>query len=86
MASSSPVALAIRVAKESGSGRIAWHHLDEADDLTISSPLGQGIARIVRRDGVYTLTARDGAKYADRDPQALTERVLGLALADRRHE
>lgn len=71
---------AIRVAKDSGSGRIGWQHTEATDDLTISSPIGQGIARIVRRDGVYTLTTREGLAESDTDAAALTERVLGWRL------
>lgn len=71
---------AVRNGQEGGSGRIAWSHLPQSDDLTISNPVGQGIARIVRRDGVYTLTTSDGRVHSATDPDRLTESVLGWAL------
>ena len=71
---------AVRNGKEGGSGRIVWVHLPLSDDLTISNPIGQGIARIVRRDGVYTLTTSDGSEHSATDPDRLTEGVLGWTL------
>ncbi len=71
---------AVRFRGEGGSGRIAWVHLPQSDDLTISNPLGQGVARIVRRDGIYTLTTSQGRNHSAADPDQLTERVLGWPL------
>lgn len=71
---------AVRAGEEGGSGRIEWQHTPATDDLTILSPIGQGIARIVRENGLYTLTTRDNVKESARDPDALTERVLGWRL------
>lgn len=71
---------AVRFRGDGGSGRIAWNHLPQSDDLTISNPLGQGIARIVRRDGIYTLTTSQGHNHSATDPDQLTERVLGWPL------
>ncbi len=71
---------AVRYRDEGGSGRIAWVHLPQSDDITISNPVGQGIARIVRRDGVYTLTTSDGRAHSATDPDELTERLLGWPL------
>jgi outer membrane lipoprotein LolB len=71
---------AVRFRADGGSGRIAWTHLPQSDDLTISNPLGQGIARIVRRDGIFTLTTSQGRIHSATDPDQLTERVLGWAL------
>lgn len=71
---------AVRYRDDGGSGRILWSHTPLTDDLTISSPLGQGIARIVRRDGVYTLTTSDNRTHSSRDPDQLTEPVLGWRL------
>ncbi len=72
--------VAVRYGAEAASGRVTWRHGDATDDLLIASPLGQGIAEITRRDGVYTLvTARD-ERFTAADPERLTEQALGWTL------
>lgn len=71
---------AVRSGDEGGSGRLEWLHSPTADDLTILSPIGQGIARIVRANGVYTLTTRDELTESATDPDSLTEKALGWRL------
>jgi len=48
--------------------------------MLITSPLGQGIARISRRDGEVRLVTADHKEYAASDAEALTEQVLGWRL------
>lgn len=72
--------VAVRYGDEAASGRVAWRHTDADDDLVISSPLGQGIAEITRRDGVYTLVTADRQRFSAADPERLTEQALGYAL------
>jgi outer membrane lipoprotein LolB len=72
--------VAVRYGKEAASGRVTWRHTETTDDLVISTPLGQGIAEITRRDGVYTLVAHNGERYRAADPEQLTEQALGWAL------
>lgn len=72
--------VAVRYGDEAASGRVAWRHSDAADDLLISTPLGQGIAEITRREGVYTLVAADRQRLTASDPERLTEQALGYAL------
>lgn len=71
---------AVRFGEEGGSGRILWQHSPQADDLLILSPIGSGLARIVRKDGLYTLTTSDNVTTSERDPEILTERALGWRL------
>jgi outer membrane lipoprotein LolB len=71
---------AVRFGSEGGSGRIAWEHTPATDDLTVLSPIGQGLARIVRKDGIYTFTSSGRPPETDRDPEALTARTLGWRL------
>jgi len=59
---------------------MSWRHAPAFDELLISSPLGQGIAEITRRDGVYTLRTAAGERLSAPDPEALTERALGWRL------
>ena len=52
----------------------------DSDDLLLSDPFGQGVARIVRRDGLVNLTTSDQKVYQARDVEDLTEQVLGWRL------
>ena len=72
--------VSVRYGDEAASGRIAWRHSDADDDLVISTPLGQGVAEITRRDGVYTLVTTRGERHSAADPERLTQQVLGYAL------
>ena len=72
--------VAVRYGDEAASGRVAWRHSDSDDSLLISTPLGQGIAEITRRDGVYTLVTSDRQRFTATDPEQLTEQALGYAL------
>lgn len=72
--------VAVRYGNEAVSGRVAWRHSQVADDLLISTPLGQGIAEITRREGVYTLVTANDQRYSAADPEQLTEQALGWAL------
>jgi outer membrane lipoprotein LolB len=72
--------VAVRYGEEAASGRVAWRHSDSDDDLVISTPLGQGIAEITRRDGMYALVTSDRQRFTAADPEQLTEQALGYAL------
>jgi outer membrane lipoprotein LolB len=72
--------VAVRYGDEAASGRVAWRHSDSDDELLISTPLGQGIAEITRRDGIYTLVTSDRQRFSAADPERLTEQALGYAL------
>ncbi|MCZ7566776.1 MAG: lipoprotein insertase outer membrane protein LolB [Burkholderiales bacterium] len=72
--------VAVRHGAESASARMAWRHAPAYDELLITSPLGQGIAELTRRDGVYSLQTADGRRLSAPDPEALTERALGWRL------
>lgn len=71
---------AIRHASDGASVGIAWRHGAGTDDLLITSPLGQGIARISRRNGEVRLVTADQKEYAASDAESLTEQVLGWRL------
>jgi outer membrane lipoprotein LolB len=72
--------VAVRYGAEAASGRAEWRHSAASDDLVISNPIGQGIASIQRREGEYVLQTSDGKRYTARDPEALTQDVLGWRL------
>jgi len=79
--------IAARYRDDAGSGGIAWRHGARADEMLLTSPLGQGIARLVRTGDEVVLTTQDGREFRATDAEALTEQVLGfrvplLGLAD----
>jgi len=71
--------IAVRYGKDGASGRIVWRHSTETDDLLITSPIGQGIARISRKGEEFRLTTGNG-EYRAHDAESLTERALGWRL------
>jgi len=72
--------IAVRYGKEGASGRIAWRHSADDDEMLFTSPIGQGIATITRRDGEVRLVTSDQKEYRAHDAESLTERVLGWRL------
>jgi outer membrane lipoprotein LolB len=72
--------VSVKYGAEAVSGKIAWQHDAASDDLLFSTPLGQGVARIVRRDALASLTTSDQKVYQAGDIETLTEQVLGWRL------
>jgi outer membrane lipoprotein LolB len=48
--------------------------------MLLTTPFGQGIARLARADGEITLTTQDGREFRAGDAETLTEQVLGFRL------
>jgi len=72
--------IAARYRDESFNGNLSWRHAQGADEMLISTSLGQGVARIVRsREGV-TLTTAEPREYKAADAEVLTEQVLGFRV------
>jgi outer membrane lipoprotein LolB len=71
---------AARQGADGGSGRIQWRHTEADDDLVVSNPIGQGLARITRRDGLYTLETADDRKFTSSDADGLAAQALGWPL------
>jgi outer membrane lipoprotein LolB len=71
---------AARYRDEAASGQLAWRHDAARDEVLISSPFGQGLARVTRRDALVTLVTADERRYAAADAETLTEEVLGFRL------
>ncbi len=72
--------VSVKYGSEAASGKISWQHDPASDDLLISNPLGQGVARIVRRDAQVSLTDSNQKVYRAGDVETLTEQVLGWRL------
>lgn len=71
---------AVRYGEEAASGRLQWRHTTGEDDLTIASPLGQGLVSLVRRDSLFTLKTSDERTLTAPDAEDLTEQTLGWRL------
>ena len=65
---------------EAASGNIAWRHSATDDELLLTTPLGQGIARLARAGEEITLTMQDGREFRAADAESLTEQALGFRL------
>jgi len=72
--------LAARYGAESFAGNLAWRHADRNDELLLSTPIGQGVARIVREGDAVVLTTAEPKEYRAADAESLTEQVLGFRL------
>ncbi|MBI4293387.1 MAG: outer membrane lipoprotein LolB [Betaproteobacteria bacterium] len=72
--------VAVRYGSEGASGRFVWRHSAAADDLLISSPLGQGIAKLTRRHREFELVTSDDKTHRAADAESLTQEVLGWSL------
>lgn len=72
--------IAVRYRDDAGTGNIAWRHGARGDEMLLTSPLGQGIARLVRAGEVITLTTQEGHEFQASDAESLTEQVLGFRL------
>lgn len=70
----------IRAADQSMSGHIRWHHRSDMDELLMTSPLGQGVARIERNlDGIILEVPNQAPRHSP-DAESLTREVLGYGL------
>lgn len=72
--------IAVRRAEESFSARIEWRHDAHSDDLILSGPLGQGLARLTSGGGTALLETADQKRYASSDLDGLSEQLFGVRL------
>ena len=72
--------IAVRYHDDAGTGNVAWRHWAHGDEMLLTSPLGQGLARIVRSEGEIVLTMQDGKRFRSTDAEGITEQVLGFRL------
>jgi outer membrane lipoprotein LolB len=72
--------IGVQAGEESLSGQIHWQHSVETDEVLLTSPLGQGVARIVRdADGVALEVPNQPTRRAP-DAESLTREALGYTL------
>jgi outer membrane lipoprotein LolB len=72
--------IAVTFRDQASSGNLAWRHRSDADELLITAPTGQGVARIAREADEFVLTTAEGREYRAADAESLTEQVLGFRL------
>lgn len=72
--------IAARYGDDAFTGNVIWRHAASGDEMLLNTPLGQGVARIVRQGDAVQLTAADGKEYRAPDAESLTERTLGFRL------
>jgi outer membrane lipoprotein LolB len=72
--------VAVRHGKDAASGKIFWRHSDDSDELLITSPVGQGIARLNRKGDQFRLVTGDRKEYRADNAEDLTEQALGWRL------
>jgi outer membrane lipoprotein LolB len=70
----------IKTGEQNMSGQIHWRHHADSDELLITSPLGQGVARIVRDEDGVTLEVPNQPERHASDAESLTREVLGYGL------
>ena len=61
-------------------GSLRWEHGPEWDELMLMTPLGQGVAQLVRDHKGVALTTADQEVYRADDAETLTVQVLGWRL------
>ncbi len=73
-----------RVAAHEGTtqhyANISWRHTAAADDIVLTTPLGQGVAELNRDTDGARLKSADGKMVAAADWEELSARVFGFAL------
>jgi len=72
--------VAVRYGKDAASGRVLWRHSSDTDDLLITSPFGQGVARLNRNGDQFRLLTGDQKEYRAGNAEDLTEQALGWRL------
>ncbi|OHE57084.1 MAG: outer membrane lipoprotein LolB [Thiobacillus sp. GWE1_62_9] len=72
--------IGVQSGEQSMSGQIHWRHRGETDEVLMTSPLGQGVARVVRdAEGVALAMPNQPVRHAP-DADTLTREALGYAL------
>ncbi|MDP1643875.1 MAG: lipoprotein insertase outer membrane protein LolB [Thiobacillus sp.] len=72
--------IGVQAGEQSLSGQIHWQHRAETDEVLMTSPLGQGVARIVRNvEGVMLEVPNQPPRHAP-DAESLTREALGYVL------
>jgi len=72
--------IGIQTEAQSASGTLYWQHRERSDEVLLTSPLGQGVARIVVNADGATLDMPNQPLRQAADVESLTRETLGYAL------
>lgn len=72
--------IAVRQGETRHHAHIAWRHDAARDEILLTTPLGQGIAEIVRDADGARLTMADRRQYSARDWETLSVQIFGTPL------
>jgi outer membrane lipoprotein LolB len=72
--------LAVRQGEMRHYANVDWRHDARRDEILLTTPLGQGVAELVRDADGARLTLADKRSYAAADWSALSRQVFGLPL------
>ncbi len=72
--------LSARHGDDALTGSFDWRHRQDADAITLSSPLGQVMATLARSDGAVSMTLADGRRAQADTFEALTAQAFGVPL------
>jgi outer membrane lipoprotein LolB len=70
----------LRHAEGSYSGKMAWNHSPQGDDIFLMNPFGQGAAEIQSRPGLARLVTAEQKTYEAESADQLVADVLGYPL------
>lgn len=72
--------LAVRQGESRYHVSIDWRHAPDQDEILLATPLGQGVAELIRTPEGARLTLADKSSYTAADWSSLAERVFGFPL------
>lgn len=72
--------LALRLAERRHHVNIDWRHTPHDDNILLATPLGQGVAELVRDASGARLTLADGRRHVAEDWNALAQEMFGVTL------
>jgi outer membrane lipoprotein LolB len=72
--------ISVKYGDQSLSGKFAWSHARDRDELSLATPLGTQLAQIVRDDTGVVLTNSRQEQVRAADVESLTESQLGWRL------
>lgn len=72
--------VSVQYGEETSSGLLDWQAYADGDEVLLSSPLGQGVAKITRGEGGVTLDRPGQEPVSAANAEQLTEATLGFQL------
>lgn len=70
----------LRQGNDNNSGNVTWDHGPDGDDIFLSTPLGQGVARLTGNAQRASLSLADKRRFDAPDMEQLSEQTFGTRL------